>query len=743
MITQLQDKVAKYITKNALICDWRNIREYYARYSYLTFMCLIANDINPDCAPESIGEILYNNFLEDKEIIQYVLATKDTINFTQEIMNLIRKHELWNINEIYQDFLARDFILKDNTVCFNGSKNNRDILGSYYTQEDFAYEITKKSIVDYCNRNTGINLKIADYSCGGGAFLVSACKVCRENKLIPMIYGYDVDPIAVLITRFRLMKETGLHVDESCILLGNPLLRNTEKTDILSIFKCAISGRFYNNQMGIISEKNIDVVIGNPPWEKIRFEEKKFLYHFAQGVDIGLKSERDIFLQKSSQQNKIYYNNFLKDYELAKTTIKKDPFFKGSSCGELNTYALFTELCLNSLSETGIAGIIIKSSLVKMPVYSGFFRQLTKNNNLYELYMFVNRRKIFNIDSREEFSVVYLKKKNKSPIGLALNLDNYEDFKNKEKIYISYKLLNDLNPETGMIPNISSNEELEFLISIYKNYQVFDSVYPECKFGRLVHLTNHSKNILKSNEKGYLPIYEGKFIEIYTGKFATFKDMSDSEKYKNKATARSIKDVDGCEYPQSRFYIQNEIWKELSKKFDGNYIIAWRSLTSATNRRTMLSTILPLLPTCQSIQILQLSSEKMLHILALFNSIVFDYIVRLKMAGLDLTQTIIKQIPVPDEGCYNKFITFKGIDATIETHINSRIRELYKSDKRINGLFGNVELYQLHMESSRKEIIAEIDSLVAILYSINEEQLRKIALSFTKYYSKEEVERLF
>lgn len=34
----------------------------------------------------------------------------------------------------------------------------------------------------------------------------------------------------------------------------------------------------------------------------------------------------------------------------------------------------------------------------------------------------------------------------------------------------------------------------------------------------------------------------------------------------------------------------------------------------------------------------------MLHILALFNSVVFDYIVRLKMAGLDLTQTIIKQI---------------------------------------------------------------------------------------------------
>jgi len=743
MITQLQDKIAEYMTRNASLSDWKNIREYYARYLYLTFMCLITNNINPDCEAERVGDILYDNFLEDKEIVHFILTTGESINFMHEIMELIRKQEVRNINEIYQGFLAGDFILKDNTVSFDGSKNNRDILGSYYTQEKFAYEITKKTIADYHKENNNVTVKIADYSCGGGAFLVSACKVCRENGIVPKIYGYDVDPIAVLITRFRLFKEAGIQAGDSCILLGNPLLRNPEETDALSVFKCAISGRFYNTRMGIVSEKNMDVVIGNPPWEKIRFEEKKFLHHFSQGTDIGTKTERENFLQESSQMNKEYYNDFLEDYRSAKSTIKKDSRFEKSGCGELNTYALFTELCLNSLSEKGIAGIIIKSSLVKMPVYSGFFKKLTENNRLYELYMFVNRKKIFSIDSREEFSVIFLKSGNKGQFGLALNLDNYESFADKEKIYISYKLLNELNPDTGMIPNVNSHEELEFLVSIYKNYKVFGLIYPECRFGRLVHLTNHSGSIIKREEKGYLPIYEGKFIEIYTGKFATFKGMSDSEKYKNKATARSIQDVDGSEYPQSRFYIKNEVWEKLSKNFAGNYVVAWRSLTSATNRRTMLATILPLTPTCQSIQILQLSKEKMLHILALFNSIVFDYIVRLKMAGLDLTQTIIKQIPVPDEQCYNKVIPFKGIDAAIEVHINSRIKELYKSDKRLNGLFNNVRTYRLQAGKTRKEIIAEIDSLVAILYSIDEEKLRKIALSFTKYYSKQEVERLF
>ena len=118
---------------------------------------------------------------------------------------------------------------------------------------------------------------------------------------------------------------------------------------------------------------------------------------------------------------------------------------------------------------------------------------------------------------------------------MALNLDNYENFYSKEKIYLSYKLLNKLNPDTGMIPNVSSGEELDFLISIYKNHNIFGSIYPECRFGRLLHLTNHSESILRNQQAGYSPIYEGKFIELYTSKFATFKDMPDSEKYKNKA----------------------------------------------------------------------------------------------------------------------------------------------------------------------------------------------------------------
>lgn len=177
-----------------------------------------------------------------------------------------------------------------------------------------------------------------------------------------------------------------------------------------------------------------------------------------------------------------------------------------------------------------------------------------------------------------------------------------------------------------------------------------------------------------------------------------------TKKYKNKATAIPIDDVTGTEYPEARFYIKSEIWDNLSKNFHEGYIIAWRSLTSATNRRTMLATLLPLIPTCQSIQILQLDNiDDMLQILVLFNSIIFDYIVRLKMAGLDLTQTIIKQIPVPKKEIYESVIVFQDKEDTIRNHVYARIKYLYAKDKRVSALFENNDICDSTKKKSKTD----------------------------------------
>ena len=743
MVNKLRELIAKFITQNGNIDSWEETRSLYSIYTYVSFLVIALKSI--DGKVTDIKDRVLDLKIENEENIEWIFSQPDSEKLAEEVAGLVKTEEIIDINGLYQDYLSVDFgVYNNNQVSFSGGKNNRDTLGSYYTQEDFAYEISKKAIEEYIKNfsETQEKIKVVDFSCGGGAFLLAAKKICDEKKIKVDLFGIDVDPIAIMITKTRLVNE---HVDASNmhIYLGNPLLKSNGQNKSRNSFVLAITGRYYNSNLGIDIHDSYDIAIGNPPWEKIRFEEKKFLSHYVQSDLIDTKKNREKCVACASEENRKFYSAIVADYENAKNEIKKNDQFKDTRVGELNTYALFTEYALNHISNNGIVGLIVKSSLLKMSVYSEFMKHSMSSKNLFEVYMFVNRRKIFNIDSREEFSVVYYKRQNKEDLQIAVDIEEYKDFFDRKKIGISCEMLDLLNPETGMLPNISNKEELKFLCNIYAHNPTFGEKYKDCRFGRLVHLTNHSQHILRQCQEGYLPIYEGKFIELYTGKYATFKDMSMDDKYKSKATARIIEDVTGQEYPESRYYIDSQVWRNLSKNFNNGFVIAWRSLTSATNRRTMLATVLPLLPTCQSIQLLQMNeNDDMIQILALFNSIIFDYIVRLKMAGLDLTQTIVKQIPVPSDMNYEKTIIFQEKEDKLKNHIASRLKFLYSDDIRVNGLFDKCYDYEI-IDKPRKQIIAELDTLVGYWYGLSKTEIGRIAKTFNKYYSKEEVEQWF
>lgn len=743
MIDRLRTTIAEYIIKYSNAEDWEEIKFLYSVYTYTSFLVIALK--NAGKLKREVDQSAVEMGIELKENIEYLFSVNGVRELSEEVRGLLSSQCTEDTNTLYQEFLSVDYVVRDKKVMFEGGKNSRDTLGAYYTQEDFAVEITRKAVKEYIDGCACVpkTIRIADFSCGGGVFLAAAQSYCKQMKIGVKLFGVDVDPVAVMITRARLHSTGDLGDTEIEIMLGNPLLKARKLVGGQSAFITALKGRFYNPGLGIDVEDTYDIEIGNPPWEKIRFEEKKFLAHYVPWNRIDTKKSREQLIELSSEKNKAFYLELAGDYEYAKAEIKGSSDFKETKGGELNTYALFTEYALKRSAENGIIALIVKSSLLKMPVYSAFMSSNVDSKKLYEIYMFVNRNKIFNIDSREEFSVVFFKNNNREDLKIAVDIDDYRRFYEKEKIILPKSILKLINPETGMIPNIKNNDELNFLRRIYSNNPTFDEAYGDSRFGRLVHLTNHSQYIVKRECPGYLPVYEGKFIELYTGKYATFRGMEETKKYKNKAAARLIDNISGDEYPEARFYIKSDIWKDISKNFQGRYIVAWRSLTSATNRRTMLATILPLIPACQSVQLLQIADEeKMLQVLALFNSIIFDYIVRLKMAGLDLTQTIIRQIPVPGEESFNRIMKFKGKKAALKKHIISRIKALYRDDVRVRPLFEGVECYEIEAKS-RKYLIAELDYLAGMLYGLEGPEIKRIAASFDKYYSREEVERWF
>ena len=756
MLNRIRHCVAVQMEKYCDLSDWQSVRQGYFIYSYVSFLVLAANKV---CQCDTLADVLKvarEINLEDQEVLSYI----EKFNGVAEVMELIgfSEHDRSiSLQELYQLFIANDFTIENGkNIVFSNGKNGRDILGAYYTSEKFAYEITKKVFTDYKKKNgRNVNqLTVIDNSCGAGEFLIAAIRNISEcitdeseyQCIEKNIYGYDVDPIAVIIARLRIMCETKQNRVNSHIRLGNPLILENGENAIVEKFVAASKGRFYSEIMAIGTEvQQYDIVLGNPPWEKVRFEEKKFLRHFCENEeDIENREKRKEFLERSKKENRNYYKAIDTDYSIFKKYIKQSEKFQYSSCGEINTYALFTELSIRMMKKETIVGLIVKASLLKMPVYKEFMKFLMNEKYLYDVFMFVNRNKIFNIDSREEFSVICLQNHSNDSIGIGFNLDKIEDFDMVERTYFSAEMLQWINPETSMIPAVKNKEELEFLLNAYNKNDVFGKNYADVHFGRLVHFTNHAQKIKKNIEEGYIPVYEGKFIEQYNARFATFAGMTDKDKYRSKASAVEIESEMTNQYPEARYFIEEHFWNNLSKNFTEEYIIAWRSLTAATNKRTMLATVLPKMPTCQSLQIMQcVSKTELLNLLALFNSIIFDYIVRLKMVGLDLTQTIIKQMPVPAEERFGDKICFKGVECSVEKHIHSRIRKLYIDDYRMDSLFEGVDVYDISSDISKKKLIYEIDLLICGLYGIKTDELKDIARTFTGYYCEKELEEWF
>lgn len=151
-------------------------------------------------------------------------------------------------------------------------------------------------------------------------------------------------------------------------------------------------------------------------------------------------------------------------------------------------------------------------------------------------------------------------------------------------------------------------------------------------------------------------------------------------------------------------------------------------MASSTNRRSMISSILPKNVFCgNSIIVIKLYDEeddrlidedKLLYLCGVFNSFAFDYLLRLKITT-NLNMFFIYQmpIPIPDEETFQKIIE-KVVWLTEDWEDFEELREKY-----------GIRPKKLSKEE-RLKIIAEIDSQVARLYGLTKEELQYILDKF-------------
>lgn len=668
-----------------------------------------------------------------------------------------------NVHSIHEGLLSQELNISEKSVWFSSDKVSRDNTGAYYTPSNLALEVVREAVERYLEANNVKNkdeaqrmlleTNFADLSCGCGEFIktIQVFLLKQYNiepeKICLNLYGADIDPIALQITICDLLEIVSRNKWSEIIdhfVLGNPLISLSEEKSLAEKTRLFATKRFYASDMGIntnnlFANVHIGIVVGNPPWEKIRFEERKFFKPLIPKIAaISQKNKRQIAIGKLKNQDPVIYDWYRKiagDYTSFKNVVKANPFLSTSLNGELNTFVLFTELSLNIIDNTGVFSLIVKSSIATSPVNKPLFTQLTNQKNLASICLYNNSLRIFDIDSRERFCVITCTKTTNSSFELIAGASRAEDLHTLERISLSTKHMSIINPYTHMLPNISKNADIQILLNVHKRLPLFDTVFPQCHFGRLVHLTSHAQNIDITPENDNVPIYEGKFIERYDARFATFSNLPNTQKYSAKAHAKKNVAIDGKKaLPECRYFIHKDFWNKLKANYPEPFMLCWRSLTSPTNARTTLAMLLPTMPTSQSIQFLQTDSNfDILLMLALLNSKPFDYLVRLKMPGLDLTQSVIKQIPVPNRDIYLQRITYSKVNLPLERHIIERVLALISHEVMLSSILKDIMAPSLCVQKKSKTTLEnELDDLFFVAYGFSVFESKEIRASFRK-----------
>ena len=329
------------------------------------------------------------------------------------------------------------------------------------------------------------------------------------------------------------------------------------------VFRLPRNGeRLENEEMGW--NGGFDVVLGNPPWERLNIEDRQFFSDLRPDIASATTAKRNKLIKELSEENPELYSTYTEAKRKATSEIafcQNSGLYPHLYQARINTYSLFADLSSKIVNRYGRCGNIIPSGIVTDDTSRRFFNHVTETNKILSIYDFENRKGIFpGIHRSYKFCLFTLGSsvsQKKEQAKFAFFLQKVEEIKEKSKIYsLSSDELKLLSPITGLCPTFRNERDKNLVLKIYKNVPsfikqqktktdwvksdyliMFRSASSSHLYKSLDDLNhsplsiNESQNI-ETEDGLYLPIWESKLIHQFDFRFATYDSSTNKSKHK-------------------------------------------------------------------------------------------------------------------------------------------------------------------------------------------------------------------
>jgi hypothetical protein len=232
-----------------------------------------------------------------------------------------------------------------------------------------------------------------------------------------------------------------------------------------------------------------DVVIGNPPWDRLKLQEQEFFAARLPAIaSAPNKAERQKLVDALEKADPDGADGRLwRDFVFAKRAAEAASEFARSSGryplngrGDVNTYALFAELFSRLVKPTGRAGIIVPTGIATDATTQYFFASLVASSRLASLYSFFEVRKIFlATDDRSSFCLLTIGHSDEGA-EFAFSLLDTTDLANSERRFrLTSAQIAAINPNTKTAPVFRSRADAELTAKLYARVPVLIKERPE------------------------------------------------------------------------------------------------------------------------------------------------------------------------------------------------------------------------------------------------------------------------
>lgn len=321
----------------------------------------------------------------------------------------------------------------------------------------------------------------------------------------------------------------------------------------------------------VAAQGGFSVMLGNPPWERIKLQEEEFFAtrspHVAMAKNKAERAQRIEWLKEGVLWHRVnpdleraegltppnlaemaLYASFIaarRGAEAASLYAHDSRRYPLTGVGDVNTYALFAETMLQATAHSGRAGFIVPTGIATDDSTKAYFGHIANSGRLASLYDFENSEAVFPAVHRSyKFSLLTLGASRQAEfVCFATQVTHVVD--ERRRFTLATEDFTLINPNTRTCPVFRSERDAELTKKLYRAAPVLVAeevtdekgtlLRPEVnpwgiRFQAMFHMSSDSglfaETATSEGKPVRLPLYEAKMIHQFDHRWATYVDVA-------------------------------------------------------------------------------------------------------------------------------------------------------------------------------------------------------------------------